>query len=281
MDAALKVLNEREVGNLPLSYATAMAIEALCGIRPDFPTQQPPLFRYQAVWINLTTLFRNCYHSLTREQSEQVTALAISMVLLEELQVIDATLVKLHQSVKVIHYYDNYEQLGKRFPKAMRRLPNTDRQWVYANLEREALSLTLPTISPPAVLLGDAVRDPHHALDQVVFLTHCPVDLLARYHFKRLDLLESRTGKIKPAGQWWSKLHGGKDLHRIPFNSFTLQLFGDGTHFSPLPLKYRRAVLELAESKRWSALTTMEKIRHDLSGIVDEDVREVLLSLSR
>jgi hypothetical protein len=46
-----------------------------------------------------------------------------------------------------------------------------------------------------------------------------------------------------------------------------------------MPIKYRRVVLELAKSDRWTPITTVAKIRAGLSSIKDSNIREDLLKV--
>src|SRR5690606_9561418 len=81
-----------------------------------------------------------------------------------------------------------------------------------------------------------------------MLLTHIPVDLLSADRFSKLVLLESHTGAIKPHLSWYTKLTNGKELFRMPFNRFTLQVFGDnGVHFAPMPMKMKQAVKDISE----------------------------------
>src|SRR5690606_15099886 len=67
---------------------------------------------------------------------------------------------------------------------------------------------------------------------KVLIITHFPVDLLNRYKFSRLVLLETHTGAMKPHTLWYTKLYNGKELNMIPFDRMTVQLFGDGNLFT-------------------------------------------------
>ena len=100
-------------------------------------------------------------------------------------------------------------------------------------------------------------------------LTHVAYDLLSYNKFNTLHLLESHTGKCKDISLWWTKLSNSKDLMRIPFNILTLQIFGDSQIFLPFPIETRKQILQLAEDKKWTNVTTKERIRLSLDTLKD------------
>src|SRR5690606_22392271 len=93
-----------------------------------------------------------------------------------------------------------------------------------------------------------------------LILTHFPVDLLNRYRFKTLKLLESHTGAIKPFNVWNTKLKDGQGLDVIPFDRMTLQMFGDNAHFSPMHKKVRMTIYNLVVKNKWTYATTKDYV---------------------
>jgi hypothetical protein len=91
-----------------------------------------------------------------------------------------------------------------------------------------------------------------------------------------LVLLESHTGKIKPRGQWYTKYLNGKDLVQIPFNEGFLQVFGDSETFRPMDIRFRRAILEIAERYKWTAVSTLEKLNYGIDQLKNPYYKEVL-----
>ena len=70
-------LESREKGQLPISIASSLAIESALGImesdEPGYkPPASPPLLDYDAIWINLRTLFRNLHGSMNRVDADKV-----------------------------------------------------------------------------------------------------------------------------------------------------------------------------------------------------------------
>ena len=104
---------------------------------------------------------------------------------------------------------------------------------------------------------------------RATLITHYPVDLLARYNFTELHLLESHTGAIKNPSMWNTKLQNGRDIPNIPFDRATLQVFGDGVMYRPMNMKIRKAFIEMAEKHQWSAATTEALVKHSAKSAKD------------
>ena len=279
MNTILAGIDAREKGGFPISIGTSLAIESACGVFPDRPVDPPPVLSVKEVWVNLRTLIRNLFGALPSDVREHVMPGDLVPAMLEDMSVIESTISKASTGLtRVVFYCCDYSTMPRIFPKAMLKVPKTEKQHVQKVLEDNTVKLLL-THSPPHDLrlfrLEIAGQFPHSFI-----ITHLPVDLLARYSFSKLELLESHTGAIKPYPQWHTKLTGGKDLNNIPFNRFSLQVFGDNGHqFTPLLPSIRKEVLRLAEQDNWSAITTDEKIRVSLRKIQDPVARTLLLAL--
>jgi hypothetical protein len=60
----------------------------------------------------------------------------------------------------------------------------------------------------------------------------------------------------------------------------TLQVFGDGpVFFSPMPIKIRKALLEVAEDYKWTAVTTKDKMIYGIKQMRDHFARDFFLDL--
>ena len=94
----------------------------------------------------------------------------------------------------------------------------------------------------------------------------------------KLELIESHTGAIKPFPLWSSKFSGTIKVE-LPFNAFTLKVFGDGVHFLGKRPTLKKAVLAQAEADHWTGLTTEDKIRDSLKKIADPTVKAELMEL--
>ncbi|MNZ57992.1 hypothetical protein D3C78_759890 [compost metagenome] len=106
------------------------------------------------------------------------------------------------------------------------------------------------------------------------------MDLLQRYKFSSLTLLESHTGAAKPPALWYTKLTNGKELEHIPFDRMTLQFFGDnGNLFTGYPIKFRRIMLDIAKKNRWTALTTKDYIIQSVKKAYEPELERLVLNL--
>jgi hypothetical protein len=257
-------MSEREKGAFPISIGTSLALEGALGIHPDRPLPNRPIFQYREVWLNVYTLFRNLLTCLKAEQQRAATVTDLLPALIEDILGC-ATVVEQETNgrVKAIFYLNDYSGLIGKYPHATHKAPNTENQLVFAALEKatlEALMRHRPDV--PFKQYGYAIKELH---PKVLMLTHLPVDLLSRYQFEKLDLLESHTGKIKGPAHWNSKLSGkSSETSTLPFNSFTLQVFGDNVQFVHQLRSVKEAVTETAQAANWSSITTMDKVKMTL-----------------
>lgn len=278
MELWLQRMAMREVGALHLSIGTSLALESFCGILPEQETKFPLIEKVQEIWINVRTLVRNMHGALDHETKELIAAEILVQGVMEEIQIIEGVLQRYSGGrCKPVFYYCGYLDLVRKYPNAMLKEYKTPKQQFYRDLEQKTVHLVSQNSTA-----GQVVRFENGIKGsglKVAMITHCPVDLLHRYEFLELQLLESHTGKVKPPALWNTKLQGGKDLPRIPFNKMTLQLFGDGVMFSPMPMKIRKFIVDLAESDRWNTATTKEKIIYSIKQKRDPVAEAFYLSL--
>ena len=241
-------VDNREKGQVPISIGTSLALEAGFGVYPDRPEKPAPFARVKQLWINLRTIVRNLYACLPTDLKDTVLPDDLWRSALEELAIIESALTKQASHVKVVYYVSDYVRLKQRFPNASIKEATTPKQIVQQKVEDVTLRLMLENNHQHNVSFFDF--DIQGQFPASFIITHLPIDLLARYRFDRLELLESHTGKIKGPSAWHTKLTNGKELENIPFNSFTLQLFGDnGNMFSPQSISVRRSMLEDARKE--------------------------------
>lgn len=257
-------LAERELGGYaPISIATALALESAFGVSEDHPEHKarPPINNYRAIWFNVRTLLRNLIGAVARDQKSAIKDDDLFDALTAEIQVIMGSLDSVARGLCVPSFYiQTYAGLEKKYQHCFLKSAKTDLQ--KALLSQEDYVLNALTKSGVIDLQHSDLTlkgSPHDSL----IVTHMPIDLLSRYEFQKLDLLESHTGKIKPHTQWSSKLTGGAglDLTRMPFNHVTLQLFGDGIHFQTFPIKEKRQFVEMANKYLWSSTTTLSRMK--------------------
>lgn len=281
MDKLLAIVDQREKGQVPMSIGTALALEGACGIYPDRPESPPPIERAREVWINIRTLIRNLIEAIPTEDREQLTPDALYPALVEEFQIAESAIIRGSTGLaRTVYYLSNYAHLQRSFPKAILRNPSTPKQRFQAALEAGLLKRLKDGGDVSSELRSFNTHEIKGKHPEAFIITHLPVDLLSRYSFKKLELLESHTGVLKPHTQWNSKLTGGTDLLNLPFCALTLQLFGDkGNHFSSMSSRLKKAVLEIAEADNWSPLTTRDKMLLSMRRIEDPTIRATLTSM--
>lgn len=276
----LAIIDGREKGAVPVSIGTSLALEGAFGEYPERPVSPAPILKVKEVWFNVRTVIRNLIEAIPTDQRDALTAEGLWPALVEELTIIDAAVVRGSTGLaRAVFYLCNYLHLQRKFPRAILRQPSTPKQIFMAKMEED--------------LLRRLAKDPA-SVDYRVFrtheitgnypesfiVTHYPVDLLSRYAFKNLELLESHTGAIKPFSQWHTKLTGGNELSNIPFCPLTLQLFGDkGNHFSSMPAKIRKQILDIAEADRWSSVTTRDRITMSMRRIAHPADKAILMAM--
>lgn len=284
MSASTRLLAERTIGQLPLSVATSLAMEAAVGIHPDYQVQQAPIKQYGEFWVNLKTLFRNMMGAMQGDGPQLVMGGAVGEEIQQEMDRIDS-IVAGESDAQVVYYACNYDRLQQRFPQARIRLDNTDKQKIRTRTMTAALQWVIDAEKPP----------PHHPSEtrvrvfnldlkplvqkETLILTHIALDLCSAKHFGELTLLESHTGAIKEPAQWYTKYYNGKDLVHIPFRQDFLQVFGDNEMFQPFPAQERKELQEVAEHYNWTSVTTNDKISYGIDQLKNPYFKAVLRGL--
>lgn len=270
------ILVDREVGQLEIAIGTSLAIEGALGIYPDAPVTPAPIKKYTELWLNVSTMIRNIHGSVSTDMQNLILTEDLLDCLVTEMNMLQGAMVdKMGDNFKVVYYYNDLVSIRAKHPNATFKYPTTDRQKIYAGLEEHVIQVL------PEYLDGIDYRvfnGKIYGAGDTLIITHRVYDLLSLFQFSKLSLLESHTGRIKERHEWGSKL-GPKD-DSIPFNIFTLQVFGDrNVDFTPISIKYRRVLVELAKTKRWTSLTGIEKIKMDIRSLDNPEAKEIFLSL--
>lgn len=279
----MTAIYDREVGKLPLSIATSLAIEGMLGIHDETKVPQPyPISTYSQLWVNVKTLFRNVMGSLPKEKAERVSIKELVDTITDEINNLTNIIpAESNQRCSVHFYLPSYNTLFRSFPNAiLEKGKVSDKQAKYNRLESDTMDALrrshLPNINECDVVIVTKV----YGL-KILLLTHYPVDLLNVYDYSSLGLLESHTGVVKLRYRWYTKLKNGKELERIPFNKLTMQVFGDASGmFHPMSLELRRKLLEAATADQWNQNTTPSVMSSTISRHFDRDDRRLLLSLT-
>jgi len=271
MSNAEATIAGRELGALPLSVGTSLAIEAL---------QSQPSLKYGCLYINLQTIFRNLYQSLPKLVTETIPLPVWLRALTSELLMIQRVCTELRSTLKLVYYLPTYERLDREFKGAILRGANTDNQKAYAKLQSEVfegLKPYMPMLQSHRVWVDVVDCIPPKVEPQSLILTSFLVDLVTVAWDARL--LESHTGAIKDRSMWHTKFSGKADVSMMPLNKLTLSVLGDSTLLAPHPLAVRKALYALAEEKKWHPLITYDYVKYSVGGMKDHGLRDFFRTL--
>jgi len=262
-DIARERLSERVVGQYPISIPTSLALESAAGILPEAPSPTKPIAERDNIMFNLRTLFRNLLGSMDKEAKKQLTAYTIAEALSAEMRVIEQVVSEISDGMcESIFYHCTYGDLLQKFTKAIPKTINTVAQKEYASTEAMTIKYIKEEFEQSTPPIRWLTREFDQISGRTLLLTHYPIDLLQRYRFDAMSLLESHTGAIKGPMLWNTKLHNGKEFEIIPFDRMTLQMFGDNVTFTPMSLKVRQKVYSIAVKNRWTPATTKDFVIH-------------------
>lgn len=256
----------------PLAIGTSLAFESV------FQGRQPPYDKdrvipnsvdvrdYDSCWINLTTLFRNLVSSVNKDVFTAAKPGEIADALEEEIAVIEGLFSVEGMGVcKPFFYYSTYEELlHKKVPGLTFRTENTDQQKYY-KYQLDSVLKILEKRTDSLHRFKDALAPMQR--ERSFVLTHQPYDLTGHSRFDRLDLLESNTGVLKPKALWNTKYYpiSGQSLIHLPFHKKLLFVMGDKVLIKPMPHVFRQKILEIAEKRKWTSLTTLDAINLHMS----------------
>lgn len=285
----MSVLLSRTTSAFPVAIGTSLALESAftSGGDPYDKDRIKPapvnLNKYQEIWINVSTLFRNIYSSVPADEAEKASYEDYAQVLWSEIEFIKDLVARDTQGrVKVMFYVANYSHLAKIKDGTVLREQNTPKQVYYKFLHDHAIKALLQYNQKNFGHLGWTI----HVFDKyvmpsghpnVLIMTHIPYDLVKFAKFAKLDLLESHTGITKSRPGWHTKLHGCATNPGIPFSERMLKFYGDSHMFKPASVKARFAVTELAKAKRWTWMTTDDKVKNDVKSLQDPSITALVL----
>lgn len=281
-DRARGILSVREFyDEEPLSVATGIAIASSLGRLEEAKDPVPPVTLYDSLLINIRTIYRNLIGSVKTEDRKELTPYVLAEVLATELRVIETLVSEVSEGRCAVEFYHcSYESIMKDFSHSLPRVPTTPGQKEAVALEFSTLkALKVDIVSKPPIHYWN--RKFPELGTKTLLLSHYPVDLLNRYRFQNLALLESHTGAIKPPSVWSTKLKDGQALEEIPFDRMTLQMFGDGVHFAPMPKKVRMTLYNIAVKKKWTHATTKDYVIYCVTQHRDPALENLVKELYR
>lgn len=266
-------LYTRTMGGFPLSVGTSLAFESLFKPRqtPYDPERKIPqelrIEDYQEVWINVATLIRNIASAANMQSFLMTHEDVVLNVLNLELETIESIFANEGRNVCKVHfYYATYTSLGKSGSRFITlRSDSTDAQKEYS-LRQQSLVKSLSQYKNKIKII-DKTIEPNTINPKGLIITHIPYDLLSHSNFGKLSLLETYTGVLKQRNEWNTKYNkiNNVSLANIPFTRKLLLVFGDSILIQPMDIKFRKMIVDIANNRKWTSLTTDEKVRLDLN----------------
>jgi hypothetical protein len=216
------------------------------------------------IYINIRTLFRNFLGSIESKLPAQKD---IIEEFTEEVELVISILKNKTKFIPIL-YLCNYASVGALFSKVMLKTVFTQKQKNETALANAAFAAYLK-LYPKGVKIYDCKLIGNN--ENALLISHYQMDLLHPETFNKLILLESHTGQFKHRKDWITKLTKDPKFTNLPFNIFTLQLFGDENKLLKNPGKKAQDVIFLlAVACYWKKDTTLTKILHDLNKLPDK-----------
>ncbi len=280
----MNFVNERERGNLPLSIGTSLAFESLLNRHSEVKHLKNPYETYRVIWVNLKTLYRNIHTAIKRENIDRTSDTQFKEAMLSEMHNIQDICQSEANGMGVVFYISHYRGLTSINSEVLPRMDNTSLQKIFTDRMMQCIRLVIQEINT-----SDKPNDPNRIRiyenkitdierNSALIFTSYAYDLISFRQFNRLGLLETFTGKIKERNLWYTKYQNGSKLPEMPFRLDLLTLLGDTSLFRCKVSKFRTILIELANNHHWTAITTKDKIRENISTIKDHEARFRLLN---
>lgn len=269
----MRSLAERTISGFPLSIGTSLAFESIFKpmLVPYDPQREIPneikIIEYQQIWINVYTLFRNLAGAIEKQLFISTTPEEFSQTLHQEIDVIRSLLVNEGLNVcQPVFYYASYKSIYTNQHKSVELRKDTTKNQLL-NVSKYQDTIKAFNILYPDELLEIDYKLKPEKPNKALIITHVPYDLLSYKYFKNLFLVESHTGVLKPRELWYTKYYvlPQADMSILPFNRRLLKIFGDHVMFAPMDIRLRREIMTVAIQRKWTNMTTDEKIIQDLN----------------
>lgn len=255
------------LGDMGISIPTDEAIKAL---------NNETLKGIDLLYLNLRTLARNTVNCTNNP--EQNTSAMVKQ-LITDIDTIRQFVEGDHRVRVVVYLTDIEEGLTKKEgftnPDKIKRL-TTERQIALADSQKELVH-RVAALGVIDLLTTTPIKPDKELNGSVLILTHEIVDLVDYYHFNEIKLLESHTGAIKGISEFNTKLNLDK-LKRgyVPFNSITLQVFGDGTTILGEKKSIKDAFLSLCEKRHLNPASTVDRLVFSIRDEKNPDLMPLL-----
>jgi hypothetical protein len=249
----------RTVGGLGMSVGTSYAIEngggdAMRGV--------------DTVMFNLRTLIRNAQQSYESTDPDYNKVSQIVKDVENDLVELGKFIEKNRKGrpISMVVYAPSYKGIKSKFKHADLYVPKPgSKQEAFLAVGQKVFDELVKKYEK--LLVKTDVGMPSFSGKGIV-LTHHVVDLTEVSGIGRLYLLESHTGSVKPFTLWNTKLTGGDNLHYIPFNRLTIQVFGDrSTNFKSSSHGIKELVKKIAVEGKWTSATSMSRVRSTINSL--------------
>lgn len=287
---------ERETGILPISIGTSPAISAFDSQTLLRPVEQVASQSVTLVMINLTTLIRNYFASMTNLDWNNVPVQDIFDELIEEVKWIGQYINGLKK--KCVFYFQDRKHIPYLFPNAQIKpewtTPRQMMEFTITNSLLKKLYETLTDKEQPQRLSNDTTvvdgeygtimevgKVPPRQIEVVGIVTHEPHHLLWYNRYQKLYLFESHTGAVKGSADFHTKLKTLKKDEVFPFNGVSLTVFGDGVHFKPCSISIRRELMDIGRSYKWSRITTAPAMSAGIKQLGSDVLKDAYAKLSK
>lgn len=268
--------SDRTTSAFPLSIGTSLAFESMfISNQASYdPLREIPqkinYSDYDILFINLKTLLRNIMGAISLDEQKTPVPVKLYNTLVSEIDVITNMLVTYTNGLlKPLFYFTGYSELKELERKKIvtLRTNKTDKQKLWTHLEDKILDNVFK-LRNSYKIEKTTIHDIKVRNTRVLIMTHMPFDLISYRNFKKFDLLESHTGKLKEFNQFNSKYYPlpETNMSNLPFSFTLLALLGDKNLFKPYPIKIRQGLMDVAIKKKWTPLTNNIKIKGDLIG---------------
>jgi len=262
----------RALGALGMSVGTSLALE----LGGDAIRSADTLL------FNLRTLIRNAQAAYEKDDEGANNVKVLTKDVEEDLIKLGQYLEQLRKGkpIQMVVYYPSYKGLERKFKHAdLTDFLNkgTEKQKKYARLSKDVADALMSKHGK--ILVATDVGMPDFKGNGLV-MTHHVVDLADVRGYSRLFLLESYTGVLKPFTAWYTKLTGGEELHYMPFNHLTIQVFGDrSTNFKSSSKAIKDLVKKIALDSGWTSATSMSRVRNSIAALDNPVDRAGLLMM--
>jgi hypothetical protein len=283
------LLSERNTYALPLSIGTSLALETFY---PEVAkahdksrvVPEGSISEYAEVWVNLQTLYRNIIQAIPDGHESQMLVHIdeLTETMSSEMDIIKDLISSASGGLCTVVYYEcTYSALRNGGASKYIKFREDSTPYKKEMTDKYTKAIKVLKKSRKDIRSFDSDIKPDTATSAVM-ISHIPYDLCSYGKFSKLELLESHTGVIKTRSNWNSKYYPvpGYETYNLPFNRKILLILGDKVLVKPSDLRLRKIILDCSIKHNWHPLTTMEKIKLDLSIFVSEPfVLKVLMEI--